>query len=218
MSIEQVNLDIMNVNLTINTPTEEKDTLIQAVEMLNKKSEAIKESGRIVGTDKIIVMAALNVVHDLLKVSLKDDLAIGEFQRKITDMSNACQKALSRLEQNWFSFPCSVREGIYSFEPISSLQVAGSSSERDRLLQMNPKLPEVTALSDKVQADSAETAYAGIPISSHTSTYLDGMAFSIPYLIAEKQQNFDQKTFIAVLLKQLLSYRLNTIDKRHYRI
>ncbi|ATD65797.1 cell division protein ZapA [Neisseria weixii] len=100
MSIEQVNLDIMNVNLTINTPTEEKDTLIQAVEMLNKKSEAIKESGRIVGTDKIIVMAALNVVHDLLKVSLKDDLAIGEFQRKITDMSNACQKALSRLEQN----------------------------------------------------------------------------------------------------------------------
>ena len=100
MSIAQVNLDIMNVNLTINTPTEEKDTLIQAVEMLNKKSEAIKESGRIVGTDKIIVMAALNVVHDLLKVSLKDDLAIGEFQRKITDMSNACQKALSRLEQN----------------------------------------------------------------------------------------------------------------------
>ena len=100
MSIEQVNLDIMNVNLTINTPTEEKDTLIQAVEMLNKKSEAIKESGRIVGTDKIIVMAALNVVHDLLKVSLKDDLAIGEFERKITDMSNACQKALSRLEQN----------------------------------------------------------------------------------------------------------------------
>ena len=89
MSIEQVNLDIMNVNLTINTPSEEKDTLIQAVEMLNKKSEAIKENGRIVGTDKIVVMAALNVVHDLLKVSLKDDLAIGEFQRKITDMNNA---------------------------------------------------------------------------------------------------------------------------------
>ncbi|WP_416189432.1 cell division protein ZapA [Neisseria sp. CCUG17229] len=100
MSIEQVNLDIMNVNLTINTPSEEKDTLIQAVEMLNKKSEAIKENGRIVGTDKIVVMAALNVVHDLLKVSLKDDLAIGEFQRKITDMNDACQKALSRLEQN----------------------------------------------------------------------------------------------------------------------
>ena len=37
MSIEQVSLDIMNVNFTINTPSEEKDTLLQAVDMLNKK-------------------------------------------------------------------------------------------------------------------------------------------------------------------------------------
>ena len=100
MSIEQVNLDIMNVNFTINTPSEEKATLLQAVEMLNKKSAAIKESGRIVGSDKIAIMTALNVVHDLLKITLKDDLAIGEFERKITDMNNACQKALARLEQN----------------------------------------------------------------------------------------------------------------------
>ena len=94
MSIGQVSLDIMNVNFTINTPSEEKDTL------LHKKSAAIKESGRIVGSDKIAIMTALNVVHDLLKITLKDDLAIGEFERKITDMNNACQKALARLEQN----------------------------------------------------------------------------------------------------------------------
>ena len=48
----------------------------------------------------VAVMTALNVVHDLLKITLKDDLAIGEFERKITDMNNACQKALARLEQN----------------------------------------------------------------------------------------------------------------------
>ncbi|QEY24116.1 cell division protein ZapA [Neisseria animalis] len=99
MSIEQVQIDIMNVNFTVNTPSEEKDTLLQAVEMLNKKSEAIKESGRIVGSDKILIMAALNVVHDLLKTTFKDDLAIGEFERKISDMTQACDKALSRLEQ-----------------------------------------------------------------------------------------------------------------------
>lgn len=97
MSLEQVNLDIMNVNFNINTPAEEKDTLLQAVDMLNKKIETIRQNGRIVGTDKIAIMAALNVVHDLLKMSMKDGLAIGEFERKITDMTNACDKALSRL-------------------------------------------------------------------------------------------------------------------------
>ncbi|MCF7529141.1 cell division protein ZapA [Neisseria lisongii] len=100
MSTEQVSLEIMNTVLTINTPSEEKATLLQAVDMLNKKSQAIKESGRIVGSDRIIIMAALNVVHDLLKMSLKDDLAIGEFERKIADMTAACDKALARLNQN----------------------------------------------------------------------------------------------------------------------
>ncbi|WP_314367843.1 cell division protein ZapA [Neisseria cinerea] len=99
MNIEQVHIEVMHAQLTVNTPAEEKDTLLQAVEMLNRKSEAIREGGRVADSEKIVIMAALNVVHDLLKISLNGDLAIGDFERKITDMSNACQKALTRLGQ-----------------------------------------------------------------------------------------------------------------------
>lgn len=97
MSIEQVSVEIIGREFKIGTPAEEKNTLLQAVELLNQKVDAIKQSGRIVETDKIVIMAALNVVHDLLKMSMKDDLAIGEFERKITDMTEACDKALSKL-------------------------------------------------------------------------------------------------------------------------
>ncbi|MCS4534131.1 cell division protein ZapA [Neisseria montereyensis] len=97
MSIEQVNLDIMGRSFTIGTPTEEKATLMQAVNMLNEKFNTIRQNGRIVETDKILIMAALNLVHDLLKMSMKDDLAIGDFERKITDMTNACEKVLSKI-------------------------------------------------------------------------------------------------------------------------
>ena len=97
MNTEQVHIEVMHVQLTVNTPAEEKDTLLQAVEMLNRKAEAIREGGRVADSEKIVIMAALNVVHDLLKISLNGDLAIGDFERKITDMSNACQKALTRL-------------------------------------------------------------------------------------------------------------------------
>ena len=99
MNTEQVHIEVMHAQLTVNTPAEEKDTLLQAVEMLNRKAEAIREGGRVADSEKIVIMAALNVVHDLLKLSLNGDLAIGEFERKITDMSNACQKALTRLGQ-----------------------------------------------------------------------------------------------------------------------
>ncbi|EEZ71407.1 cell division protein ZapA [Neisseria cinerea] len=99
MNTEQVHIEVMHAQLTVNTPAEEKDTLLQAVEMLNRKAEAIREGGRVADSEKIVIMAALNVVHDLLKISLNGDLAIGDFERKITDMSNACQKALTRLVQ-----------------------------------------------------------------------------------------------------------------------
>ena len=99
MNTEQVHIEVMHAQLTVNTPAEEKDTLLQAVEMLNRKAEAIREGGRVADSEKIVIMAALNVVHDLLKISLNGDLAIGDFDRKITDMSNACQKALTRLGQ-----------------------------------------------------------------------------------------------------------------------
>ena len=81
----------------IGTPTSEKATLLQAVDMLNQKIEAIQNGGRIVETDKIIIMAALNVVHDLLKISMEDGLAIGEFERRIADMVGVCEKALSKV-------------------------------------------------------------------------------------------------------------------------
>ena len=99
MNTEQVHIEVMHAQLTVNTPAEEKDTLLQAVEMLNRKAEAIREGGRVADSEKIVIMAALNVVHDLLKISLNGDLAIGDFERRITDMSNACQKALTRLGQ-----------------------------------------------------------------------------------------------------------------------
>ena len=94
---EQVSVSIMGRTFGIGTPTSEKATLLQAVDMLNQKIEAIQNGGRIVETDKIIIMAALNVVHDLLKISMKDGLAIGEFERRIADMVGVCEKALSKV-------------------------------------------------------------------------------------------------------------------------
>ena len=84
----------MNRSFIIGTPETERDTLLQAVDLLNKKINAVKGNGKIIETDKIIIMAALNVVHDLLKMSMKDGLAIGEFERRIADMVEVSNKVL----------------------------------------------------------------------------------------------------------------------------
>lgn len=94
MNIRQVNVEIMNRSFIIGTPETERDTLLQAVDLLNKKINAVKGNSKIIETDKIIIMAALNVVHDLLKMSMKDGLAIGEFERRIADMVEVSNKVL----------------------------------------------------------------------------------------------------------------------------
>ena len=94
MNIRQVNVEIMNRSFIIGTPETERDTLLQAVDLLNKKINAVKGNGKIIETDKIIIMAALNVVLDLLKMSMKDGLAIGEFERRIADMVEVSNKVL----------------------------------------------------------------------------------------------------------------------------
>ena len=47
---EQVSVSIMGRTFGIGTPTSEKATLLQAVDMLNQKIEAIQNGGRIVET------------------------------------------------------------------------------------------------------------------------------------------------------------------------
>ena len=94
MSISQVDVNILGRQFTIGTPDEEAETLRQAVYLLNQKIGVIQDTGRIVETDKI-VMAALNLAHDFLKMTTKDGLEFAQFERKISDMITACEKTLA---------------------------------------------------------------------------------------------------------------------------
>lgn len=94
---EQIPVSVMGRTFSIGTPESEKDILMQAVALLNRKTEAVKSGGRIVETDKILIVAALNAIHDLLKISIQDGLAIGDFERRISDMVQACDKALAKV-------------------------------------------------------------------------------------------------------------------------
>lgn len=96
MKIEQINVSILNRQFTIGTPESERDTLLQAVSLLNEKIMAIQSAGRNMETDKVVIMASLNLTHDLLKlVNENKVLAESEIERKITAMIEMCDSALN---------------------------------------------------------------------------------------------------------------------------
>lgn len=95
MNIEQINVSILNRQFTIGTPQAERGTLLQAVELLNQKITAIQTAGRNMETDKVVIMAALNLTHDLLK-QINENKALAETQigGKIDALIELCDSAL----------------------------------------------------------------------------------------------------------------------------
>ncbi|TLY69557.1 MAG: cell division protein ZapA [Gammaproteobacteria bacterium] len=49
-------------------PYDERSALLDAAEFLNSRMREIRDSGKVVGLDRIAVMAALNLAHEFLRI------------------------------------------------------------------------------------------------------------------------------------------------------
>lgn len=63
---EALTIKILEKEYRVACPAEEKESLIASANMLNTKLNEIKKKGSVIGTERIAVMAALNMSHELL--------------------------------------------------------------------------------------------------------------------------------------------------------
>ncbi len=61
-----INVKIMEKEYQIACPANERKALVDSAELLNSKMREIRDSGKVVGLDRIAVMAALNMANELL--------------------------------------------------------------------------------------------------------------------------------------------------------
>jgi cell division protein ZapA len=77
----------------------ERDGLMRAVAYLDAKMGEIKKSGKVNGTDRIAVMAALNIAHELLSIRLGGDFDVGQAKRRIASIEARLDAALAQQEK-----------------------------------------------------------------------------------------------------------------------
>lgn len=87
-----VDVNIMGREFTISCTDEERPGLINAVNFLDKKMRDIRDSGKIIGVERIAIMTALNLSHELLN-SKSGNVDVGDFKRRITQMQDDIDKA-----------------------------------------------------------------------------------------------------------------------------
>ena len=57
---------ILGKEYQVACPEEDKVALIESAQMLHDSMEQIRSTGKVVGLDRIAVMAALNIAHELI--------------------------------------------------------------------------------------------------------------------------------------------------------
>ncbi len=77
----------------------ERDALMRAVQYLDAKMGEIKKTGKVNGTDRIAVMAALNIANELLSTKLGGDFDIGQAKRRIASIEARLDAALAQQEK-----------------------------------------------------------------------------------------------------------------------
>jgi len=65
--LARVTVRILDKEYQVACPDEERAILLESAELLNRKMHEIRESGKIVGLDRVAVMAALNLSHEILQ-------------------------------------------------------------------------------------------------------------------------------------------------------
>jgi len=76
----------------------ERESLMQAVAYLDGKMNEIRKAGKVMGAERIAVMAALNVAHELLSVRLGTGFDVGQAKRRLSAIESKLDAAIAKQE------------------------------------------------------------------------------------------------------------------------
>ena len=95
--IKAVDVNIMGREFAVACSEEEREGLMTAVGYLDKKMREIRDTGKVVGVERIAIMAALNLTHELLTVR-SNGFDIGDLKRRIISMQEQIDQAVAEQD------------------------------------------------------------------------------------------------------------------------
>jgi cell division protein ZapA len=102
-----LDVTIMGRTYKVTCADEEREALLEAVSYLDQKMNEIKSSGKVGNAERIAVMAALNIAHELLEArggrsaqpAGPDGFDLAEVKRRMASMRATLDQALAPQEK-----------------------------------------------------------------------------------------------------------------------
>ena len=95
----RVSVRIMEKEYVVACPYDERAALLDAAEFLNGRMREIRDSGKVVGHDRIAVMAALNLAHEFLKGKDRETKTDSGVGHRVRALRERVEGALEKSQQ-----------------------------------------------------------------------------------------------------------------------
>lgn len=94
MNVSPVKVTILDKEYLISCEEHEKEPLRHAVDYLNKNMNVMKKTGNVIGSERIAVMTALNVVNELLAYKQENNNYIDKVDSTLKRLQNKIDSAI----------------------------------------------------------------------------------------------------------------------------
>jgi len=97
MSSRGINISILGRDFSVACPPDEQDALLEAASYLDGNMKEIQKTGKIIGAERVAIMAALNITNDLLKLQ-KATAGQVQVQERLDSLQERIDAALREAE------------------------------------------------------------------------------------------------------------------------
>ncbi|MEZ5542005.1 MAG: cell division protein ZapA [Pseudomonadota bacterium] len=99
MSREAVKITILDKEYIVACPDGEEEALRASARYLSEKMKEIRAGGKVVGIDRIAVMAGLNIAHDAIDLGIDGTDLSRTAGARLNRLNNRIEEALAKLRQ-----------------------------------------------------------------------------------------------------------------------
>ncbi|MCP4874344.1 MAG: cell division protein ZapA [Gammaproteobacteria bacterium] len=96
---QPINISILDKDYKVACPPGEQSALLESAKFLDVKMREIRDSGNIMGSERIAVITALNMANDLLKTSNVDKEIGRELPPRLKDLESKISRVLEQARQ-----------------------------------------------------------------------------------------------------------------------
>lgn len=100
-----VTVKILDREYQVSCPPSERESLLRSAQHLDESMRKIKSRGNIHGIEKIAVMAALNITHEMLQKSRNLNQLRHETAQQVNYLENKIDRALQACREDSLQHP-----------------------------------------------------------------------------------------------------------------